>query len=774
MMKDNTGKINRAELLAPAGNMDCLRAALKAGADAVYLGGSKYGARAYAKNFTDEEMIRAIDLCHLYGKKIYLTLNTLLKDEEIKGVYDYLYPFYREGLDGVIVQDMGVIKLLHDNFEDLPLHASTQMAVTDTEGVRLLAQMGIERVVTARELSLEEIARIYRDTGIELECFIHGALCYSYSGKCLFSSIIGGRSGNRGRCAGTCRLPFPDKYYLSAKDICTLEILPKLLKAGIASFKIEGRMKSEEYVGSVTGIYRYHLDKIYNEGYEGYKADKEELSKLLNLYTRSGNSKGYYEEKNGRDMITIEKPNYEITDDKLSKETFLKYTGYQGKVKLKARLSLKVKEQALLNIKEFGFENSLRDPIEISISGDIVNEAVNKPLSEKVIREQLLKTGNTEFTFSRLEIEKEGEVFLPLAALNRLRREGIEALEEAILKSYRREDPVKSILNEPKKPGIKSFDKSDQKKDCRDDKQINVLLLKDIDIDPCLRVDKVGAVTLTHFAILDHLRKGSFEGSFQEGKYVEDELYREELERLSQKIHSAHKKFYLSLPSIVRREFFKRYTILKELLLEGSLDGLMVDNYEALYFLKETGFKGDIIADLHLYAYNSQAVKAFSDLCEDFNYTFTLPVELNKKELLRREEELKKPDLWERSGSEMMVYGYLPVMLSAQCLKKTKMNCDKKSELVILKDHLSNRYLCENECSECQNIIYNNVPLYIGEKDRIINRLKLSSLRVTFLNETPEERLRILDHYRRLLLGESDLSMPVKEYTKGHLNRGVE
>ena len=233
----------RPEILAPAGDYDALRAAVFSGADAVYVGGSQFGARAYAKNFGEEDLIRAIDYVHLYGRKLYLTVNTVLKNSELNSLCDYIRPYYVAGLDGVIVQDLGVARVLCRVFPDLPLHASTQMAVTDVCGVKLLKEYGFKRVVLARELSLKEIEDIITDTGIEIECFVHGALCYSYSGKCLFSSVVGGRSGNRGRCAQPCRLPYNNNYLISAKDICTLEIIPDLIKAKIASFKIEVKEK---------------------------------------------------------------------------------------------------------------------------------------------------------------------------------------------------------------------------------------------------------------------------------------------------------------------------------------------------------------------------------------------------------------------------------------------------------------------------------------------------------------------------------------------------
>ena len=245
----------QVELLAPAGEPESFYGAINAGADAVYLAGDQYGARAYARNFTQEELISCLRYAHLFGKRIYLTVNTLMKEKELEDLPSYIRPFVEEGFDGVIVQDLGAISLLHEIYPALPLHASTQMSVTGTNGANLLKEMGVVRIVPARELSLEEIANLKKESQLEIECFIHGAMCYCYSGQCLFSSILGGRSGNRGKCAQPCRLPYrmvidgkPGKecYPLSLKDMCTIEILPKILEAGVDSLKIEGRMKKPE------------------------------------------------------------------------------------------------------------------------------------------------------------------------------------------------------------------------------------------------------------------------------------------------------------------------------------------------------------------------------------------------------------------------------------------------------------------------------------------------------------------------------------------------
>ena len=308
--------------------MESIRAAVHAGADAVYAGGRLFGARAYADNPEKDALLEVIDYCHLYGVKLYLTVNTLLKEYELTQMLpEYLAPIYEHGVDAVLVQDFGVFHFLKHAFPDLPLHASTQMTVTGPDGVRLLKEMGAERVVLSRELSLAEIQAIRKKCDVELETFVHGALCYCYSGKCLMSSMIGGRSGNRGRCAQPCRLPWDlyesqdsvrgrrslndpsQQYLLSPKDICTLRLLPELIDAGISSLKIEGRMKSPEYTAGVTAMYRKYIDLYLEKGRKGYHVDAADEKLLAQLFSRGAFSEGYYQERNGRDMMTLEQKN---------------------------------------------------------------------------------------------------------------------------------------------------------------------------------------------------------------------------------------------------------------------------------------------------------------------------------------------------------------------------------------------------------------------------------------------------------------------------------
>lgn len=315
--------MEKPEILAPAGSMEALKAAIAAGADAVYMGGSSFGARAYADNPDTDEMLEAIRYVHLRRKRLYLTVNTLVKEQEFGALYEFLAPYYSAGLDAAIVQDVGVLHFLAKEFPDLSLHASTQMTLTAAEGIRLFDGYPVTRLVPARELSIPEITDICKKSGKEVEIFVHGALCYSYSGQCLMSSMIGGRSGNRGRCAQPCRMEYESeeagkKYLFSPKDLCGLSLLPELIGTGAASFKIEGRMKRPEYAAAVTAAYRKFTDLYWSLGEEGYRAYlrehpnllAEETERLADIYNRGGFTTGCFTMHNGKNLMSVNRPGH--------------------------------------------------------------------------------------------------------------------------------------------------------------------------------------------------------------------------------------------------------------------------------------------------------------------------------------------------------------------------------------------------------------------------------------------------------------------------------
>lgn len=733
---DKNGQMRKIELLAPAGDCECFIAALKAGADAVYLGGNKFGARAYAANFSQDELKEAIDLSHVRGRKLYLTVNTVLKNNEIKELYDYISPLYEEGIDGIIVQDMGVISALREWFPGLPLHASTQMAVTGKEGVRLLKDMGISRVVPARELSLKEIKAVYDETGMELECFIHGALCYSYSGKCLFSSIAGGRSGNRGRCAGPCRLPYDNRYILSARDISTVEILPELIEAGISSFKIEGRMKSREYVAGVTGIYRKYIDRYMSlcqgSKTDEYKVDLKELKELDELYTRSGHCRGYYHEHNGRDMITVSKPCYDSADDKRMKILFEKYT--KGEEKLSCRGYVRAYVNEPLYIKVECGDNA------VECLGDPVDGALKQPTGEADIRKQLIKTGDTPFCFEELNIDHGNDIFIPVSALNSLRRQAFTLLGEKLTQAYKRRSDimVKTGGYRDEREGTTGF-----KNTGKGSPLVHIRLDSLKLFDTVLNSGTADVVS----ADIKEFCSG--------GNGLNEELIRETSERL----HEKGMMFFLSLPPVIRNDFFARNRKLDDILSEGTVDGIIIDNYESLYYLKKLGFKGVVTGDVHLYCTNDRAACTLHGQGID---VLTYPVELNAGEL----------NHLDIGNGEFILYGRAPMMISAQCTQKTLDKCIKDNGISHIRDRFGNDFPVVRSCGECYNTIFNCVPTMIVSKKEIPARISPCSYRIHFTVEGIKEAERILDFYKAFMRGETR-EVNIKR-TLLHLKRGVE
>lgn len=419
--------MKRVELLAPVGSIEALDGVINAGADAVYLAGKNFGARSYADNFSDDELIYAITKCHLFNVKVYLTLNTLIKEKEFELIYPFLYPLYENGLDGVIVQDLGVVKFISEAFPKLPIHLSTQMSICSSYATSLFSKFNVTRVVPARELSLSEIIELKENSKLEIECFIHGAMCYCYSGKCLFSAVIGSRSGNRGKCAQPCRLPYSRNnsnsiYPLSMKDMCTIEMIPQLIDAGIDSFKIEGRMKKPEFAAGVTSIYRKYIDKYYNNCFDGIS--NEDLDILSNLYIRNEKLDGYYNRYNGKEMITIDSPAYKATDEDLLSSIRAEYLNNKPKHKISLTAEFIVSKPIYISI---DYNN-----IKVEQCGNIVQKALNAPISEDKLRKQLMKFGDTDFVVDNMSIVTDGNGFLPVKDINEVRRACVDMLYEEL------------------------------------------------------------------------------------------------------------------------------------------------------------------------------------------------------------------------------------------------------------------------------------------------------------------------------------------------------
>ena len=714
------------ELLAPAGSFEILKAVIAAGADAVYVGGSQFGARAYANNFTEEELLEAIDYVHLRGKKLFLTVNTLFKNNEInEALYEYLLPYYKKGLDAVIVQDFGVISYIKEHFPNLPIHTSTQMTITGVEGARLLKNLGVERVVLARELSIAEMKQIQKEAEIELEAFVHGALCYSFSGQCLFSSMLGGRSGNRGRCAQPCRLPYAvldenkkeykkESYVLSLKDLCGIEYLQKLREAGVYSLKIEGRMKQASYAAGVVSFYRKYIDLEK-------QVSKEDMQHLYELGNRCGFTTEYFTKHNDKSMITFEKPSYEKSNEALHQEIEDKYVGQKSQIPVSGTLFLH-KGQAL----EF-YVNSEEHHAYVSLGE--VQEAKNKPLSESDVRERMNKTGESAFYFESLEIQMDDDIFVPNGVLNQLRRDALAQLEEAMLAGFVREESTceNSSSDEPNRGNEK----------------------KTLGLETVI----CSCETREQFeAILEN-------GDFVNIVYVDAHMYDKadfikELEQDIKNAHEADKEIYLKLPAIFRVHTSNYYAGMKTSIKNLDLDGIVVRNYEELSFVKEEMPNMKVVIDHSLYTYNDYAKRAFKELAI---HRDTIPLELNQKEIRRRD----------NIDSEMVVYGYYPLMTTAGCVHKNTKACDKKSQITYLKDRYNVLFPVKNYCKECYNIVYNSVPVMLfHEKDKIKN-MGICHFRFDFTLESGKEVANVLSLYKE---GKGRTI----EYTNGHYKRGVE
>ena len=702
------------ELLAPAGSLEILKGVIESGADAVYVGGSMFGARAYANNFTEEELLEAIDFAHLRGVKVYLTVNTLIKNSEFSKLYDYLLPYYKRGLDAVIVQDLGVVKAIHEYFPSMEIHTSTQMTVTGADGVRFLSQFGVTRVVMAREVSLAEMKRIHEETGMELEAFVHGALCYSYSGQCLFSSILGGRSGNRGRCAQPCRLPYTvegkkDEYILSLKDMCGIKALDKLHDAGVYSLKIEGRMKQLEYACGVVKYYRSYIDSKKPVS----DADYDRIKALGNRY---GFTDRYYFDHNGSDMVTYVKPNFVSNAAEPSPE--------KRKLSIEGELVLREGEPGSLTVK--------RGDVTYKASIEPVSAALKAPLDKKAAIDRINKTGDTDFEFSHIKAQIGENVFVPNGALNKLRRDAISGLCDKLLKKYYRNDAryadISSMCELPE-----HVVKSDA---AHEDGAVNAKDYTTI----CSCMTRAQLDTLISYDCFDVF-------------YLDFDMYDRKtlIQQFADDVKSLtkrNKKVYLMLPTIFRADSSDYFVSIAKELDTVSFEGFVVKNYEELY-LTENLFTGKkVILDHNMYTFNDVSKSAFFEHGVSGD---TVPLELNSREIMHRN----------NIGSQMIVYGYYPLMTTANCVHKNTKGCDKKQKLIYLKDRYNKSFAVCNNCKECYNTIYNSLPTMLTKNIGKLKEAGIRSFRYSFTIETPKQIKAVMDD-------------KVAEYTNGHYKRGVE
>ena len=756
-----------AEILAPAGSFESMKAAVAAGADAVYIGGNKFGARAYADNLDEDRMKEAIDYAHLHGCRIYMTVNTLVKEREMKELYSYLLPYYEQGLDAVIVQDMGVFSFVKRHFPDLDVHASTQMTITSVYGAKELKRLGCCRVVPAREVSLEEIRRIYDETGMDIETFVHGALCYCYSGQCLMSSLIGGRSGNRGRCAQTCRLPFSvrrgkellngknEKYVLSLKDLCSLDILPDILEAGVFSLKIEGRMKSPRYTAGVVSIYRKYVDQYMKYGRKGYQVDPADRKTLLDLFDRGGQTEGYYREHNGRDMVVLkEKPAFREENRPLYDYLDKTYVNASLQEPVLGWARAAEGEELRLKLQTDSFGST----IEAEVSGGPVQTAKNQPMAAERIEKQLNKTGNTPFYFQSLQVETEGNCFIPVQELNELRRNAFEKLETQILSQFRRQEPSGHENGEG--DGKKAQEGKLQKREISENGTEG---------------EKKGREQAVLHVSLEEPEGLETVLSFRQAAVISIDAAGFPAESWKQTVLNCHergKECLLLLPHIYRAEAKRYFDAHLRELSEAGFDGAVIRAWEEAELIARWRREGVFfpkitVFDHGLYSFNSLSEEWMEQMLPGETIRFTAPLELNSREL--EEKGIR--------GEELMVYGNIPMMVTAQCLKKTLEGCTGRPELLWMKDRKGKEFPVKNHCRFCYNTIYNSSPLSLLADRSLIERLGPSVLRLSFTTEQPERIREVLKAFSEEFIsgtekgGAPELS---GEFTRGHFKRGAE
>ncbi len=789
------------EILAPAGNFESFLAAVHAGADAVYLGGTLFSARASAQNFSKEQLLEALDYAHLHGRKVYLAVNTLLKEEELKQLPDYLLPYYLHGLDAVIVQDMGVLKTVSEYFPRLPIHLSTQMTLTGGMGASLLEQepyrkFSVTRLVPARELSLEEIRLLRKETNLELEVFVHGALCVCYSGRCFLSSRIGGRSGNRGQCAQPCRKLYTDVetgascYALSPKDLCALELIPDLIEAGIDSFKIEGRMKKPAYTAFLSYVYKKYAVRFTKYGRKEYEAYlrkhpqelEDDLRGMKDIYNRGGFTKGYFINKNGRDMMAVKRPGHEglfagtveavgkrDVEIRWKQEIFhgdvleirhdgrqvYEYTSgtdqkpgekssvhYLPGIRIEKGMAVyRTRNQRLLSeieetlikpepkkrlrgcfFAETGkpisltLEDTEESGVSVTVYGNVCEKAQKQPITETSVYRQLSRLGNTDFAWEKLELRLSPDIFLPVREINELRRQGLESWKREYLKKFYRTWKEKPEKDWSDGAGFQAALTDGVCPDSQEQgfPEIAVELLTTEQWRETLSFDRVSVI----YARMELLEN-------------------QELLSLAEETKKKGKRCGLSFPQILRSADREKVRELLSALLERKLcDAVLLHDLEQLaYVIREWGGQADfpeLVADSTMYSMNSQAVRVWKQFgCR----RVTASIEQDWRE-------------WAKlplKGEEILVYGRLPLMVSAQCLAGygRQKDCIGKPVQTILSDQWKEKFYARNYCRFCYNILYSEIYHCPAEKDRL-SKLSFAVWRYSFTDETKQEVNRVL------------------------------
>ena len=796
----------KPELLSPAGDKEALNAALTGGADAVYLGGPRFSARAYATNFTDEDLAESVRQCHRLGVKIYITINTLLKDSEILDAYEYAVSVWNMGVDAIIIQDPGLILLLNHFHPEIELHASTQMTVHNLKGADLISEKGITRLVLARELTLDEITEISQQH--ETEVFIHGALCISYSGKCLMSSMLGGRSGNRGRCAQNCRMEYQlldrsgaveaSGYLMSPKDLSTLDLTQELIKTGTRSLKIEGRMKRPEYVFETVHQYRKALA---NETWDH--------TGITQLFNREGFNHAFLLGNDGKDMMAYQSPRNtgvvlgRVRDGKVKLQTSLSLgdgikAGDSGfivtKLKEKGQEVRSAKVGAIVEIYPNHYSNGdllvktsdaalMADiqsklkqkrqgnlpirlkasfepgkPLELEVSfkgqmikgtGDLVEESIQRPLSEDRLKENLMKTGGTPFIVEELELDyKPG--FLRMSAVNEIRRDLLNQLETILLKTptleVKSRKQVTDYLNQ----------------------QLAAKQERAIDLPPYLvlvsRQEQLKAFyDVTSQKIETNINDKNENSTNQDTKKnILPVLYlwHRQAGSLTLKdakaLDEAGKDYWLRLPEILKSEFNEVIQSLKGL---KHMKGIITDNYGVIEEFKDSGLK--LVGDYKLNLMNSYAPLLFPELSG-----YTVSEELNYTELSELKTQSAYLILYGRT--ELMHSEYCPIGSTVGGLSKNtpcSIPCQRMD--YTLKDRTGEEFPILTDYF-CRSYIMNSKTKNNLDQQDILKDLGFNHFRIDLTTENEEESRTVIS----ALLSKEGLY--IKDHTRGHYKRGVD
>lgn len=699
------------ELLAPAGNFECLTAAVQNGADAVYFSGKTFGARSYANNFDCMELEKALDYCHLRNCKAYITVNTLVFDKEFEELSNYLLFLSKAGADAVIVQDLGVVALILEKYPELPIHASTQMSVHNSAGVKALEEHNIKRVVLARELSKNDIAEIADTTNTELEIFAHGAMCMSYSGQCLMSSMLGGRSGNRGKCAQPCRLPYritgsrEEKFYLSLKDMSLLNHLAELQNIGITSLKLEGRMKGAAYVAAVVQTYRRCLDS-------GTPPSDDDLRLLNSVFFRGGYSDGYLTAQTGRKMFAFDKPDnpYQREDNENTKKLLKTFVNTENVFrKLEGRLVVTSGQFPIIHWKCDNFTIS-------HIGSEVVQMAQQRPLTPETVQMQMRKTGGTIFEIEKLIVELSPDCFLSTKALNELRRNSLQQLQKQIIASYKRDKHKENLCSDITfSKTQENFVKEQAEYHC------SVLTLE--------QYHAVKQFAFTHIGVPISLAMQHHTELIQEKERI-----------------------ILIPPAILRESEWKKC--------QNELDTLWKRGFRSIYVhnisMLNTKLPYQKYGSFRLNVTNYRSAEFF---LQNGCTNVTLSPELTLSQT--RDIALAYP-------TESIIYGHLPLMITENCIIRNIKNCVCENDRNYLIDRLGISFPIVKDNDICRSVVLNAKPIYMADKQIDLQRNNILKRHLMFTIENISECMLICSDY----FNEKN-ETSIIDYTRAHFYKGV-